>query len=174
MNYFPSELIKRNIHRAPKGSTVLDVGCGNGRNSLFLSAIGFTVIAIDKSKERVDEVIQAGNVQEVINCSIEDYIFKHTFEVIVAMNVLQFVERPQEIIAKLKDNCTDLIFINVFSDKTPISLQTKGVKYFNKNELVSAFSDWNIIVCNEYHVTEIHPPLGLHAHDCIELIAKKI
>jgi ubiquinone/menaquinone biosynthesis C-methylase UbiE len=48
--YKPWPESKRFISTLPKGSTVLDLGCGNGRNSIFLAKEGMRVIGIDFSK----------------------------------------------------------------------------------------------------------------------------
>lgn len=41
----------------PKRGRVLDLGCGQGRDSLFLSSIGFTVTAVDSSKIGVEQMM---------------------------------------------------------------------------------------------------------------------
>jgi 2-polyprenyl-3-methyl-5-hydroxy-6-metoxy-1,4-benzoquinol methylase len=37
-------------------STVIDVGCGNGRDSLFFMNLGFKVIGIDASKKAIESI----------------------------------------------------------------------------------------------------------------------
>lgn len=38
----------------PRGGTALDIGCGNGRNAVFLARSGFTVEGLDYSRAAVD------------------------------------------------------------------------------------------------------------------------
>ena len=37
-------------------STVIDIGCGNGRDSLFFMDLGFKVIGIDASKKAIESI----------------------------------------------------------------------------------------------------------------------
>jgi ubiquinone/menaquinone biosynthesis C-methylase UbiE len=48
--YKPWPESKRFISTLPKGSTVLDLGCGNGRNSIYLAKEGMEVVGIDFSR----------------------------------------------------------------------------------------------------------------------------
>lgn len=43
----PTPYLKRNLKHLPKTGRVLDIGCGNGRNSKFMVAQGYTVDSID-------------------------------------------------------------------------------------------------------------------------------
>lgn len=50
----PTEL-DRFISYLPKSGSILDVGCGNGRDANYLQANGFTVIATDLSRQLLKE-----------------------------------------------------------------------------------------------------------------------
>lgn len=43
----PSQVVKDYAHLIPDGSRVADLGCGAGRNALYLASLGFTVSAYD-------------------------------------------------------------------------------------------------------------------------------
>ena len=43
----PSKLVSKYISSIPKNSKVLDLGCGNGRNSFYLAENGYAVDAVD-------------------------------------------------------------------------------------------------------------------------------
>ncbi len=173
MNYFPSELVKRFIHLLPHNGTALDVGCGNGKNSTFLAALGFQVTALDINTTAIENLSQQSNITAV-NEDISNYNLPQSYDVTIAMNVLHFLKQPEIVIKKLIDNTKELIIINVFSNRTPLNERSANVTYFDKKELQELFSGWDIVICNEYHTTEIHNPNGLHSHDCIELVARRI
>ena len=48
-----AKLLQHLVHNLVRGGIVLDIGCGEGRNSLYLSRVGFNVISIDLSIEAV-------------------------------------------------------------------------------------------------------------------------
>jgi len=50
----PHDILKQNYSLIDKNLPVLDIGAGQGRNTLFLSKKGFKVAAIDKSKVSID------------------------------------------------------------------------------------------------------------------------
>ncbi len=166
-----TEIIKRNIHLARNIGTALDLGAGSGHNAALLAEIGFKVTAIDKSSTSIEAINNLSLPIDTQNIKIEDYVFNSNFDIILAINSLQFVSDPYTVIEKMKKHCDDLIFINVFSNKEKTN--DDSMNFFDKDELVSAFKGWEIIVANEYYVTESHPPLGLHVHDCIELLVRK-
>jgi len=45
--YFPTDFAKFCLRFIPKEATILDIGCGNGRDSYFFAKKGFEVIGID-------------------------------------------------------------------------------------------------------------------------------
>jgi SAM-dependent methyltransferase len=51
----PAEIVKRFCHLAAPGRA-LDIACGNGRNSIFLSQNGFAVDAVDVSRVATDRL----------------------------------------------------------------------------------------------------------------------
>lgn len=55
MEFLPEEYIVNNISRLKKGP-VLDLACGEGRNALYLSELGFDVTAVDFSKVGIEKI----------------------------------------------------------------------------------------------------------------------
>ena len=64
-NLYPTEFVVRyflgsypnlqNKNQSYPGQTILDIGCGDGRNIPFLSALGFNVHGLDISQEIIDK-----------------------------------------------------------------------------------------------------------------------
>lgn len=52
----PSTRLLLHRQRIPSGATVLDLGCGQGRDSLYLAREGFTVHALDPSTVAIEHV----------------------------------------------------------------------------------------------------------------------
>lgn len=73
------------IHRAiPAGASVLDLGCGVGRITHALAALGHPVTAVDESPEMLAEVHDV----ETVRSSIEDLDLGRTFDCVLLMSDL--------------------------------------------------------------------------------------
>jgi len=56
--FFPSNFAESVLPWLEKGSKLLDVGCGNGRDSIFFARNGLEVTAIDLSKEAIALLVE--------------------------------------------------------------------------------------------------------------------
>ncbi|UCE37266.1 MAG: class I SAM-dependent methyltransferase [Thermoplasmata archaeon] len=63
--YKPWPESKKIISTLPKGSTVLDLGCGNGRNSIYLAKEGMEVVGLDFSRALLKIVFNKVEWKEV-------------------------------------------------------------------------------------------------------------
>ena len=49
----PDPLVKKAMRYLPRGGQLLDVGCGEGADSVFFARKGFSVTAVDRNKDYV-------------------------------------------------------------------------------------------------------------------------
>jgi len=54
----------------PKHKTLLDLGCGNGRDSLYLARKGLYVTAVDWSKSGLDQLRKLAEQKKIVNLEI--------------------------------------------------------------------------------------------------------
>ena len=54
--FYPSEFAKTVLSQLSSGCNLLDVGCGNGRDSMFFANNGMNVTAIDMSQEAISHI----------------------------------------------------------------------------------------------------------------------
>ena len=66
--YFMNNLVS--YLKIPEDTTILDLACGRGRHSLYLSKIGYNVTGIDISKENINEANK--NQSDRLNYIIHD------------------------------------------------------------------------------------------------------
>jgi tellurite methyltransferase len=142
------ELITTIVREVPQG-TILDIGCGEGGDSLYLAEKGYKVTAIDISQKAIN-AIQAEAVKRkitltTIKTDIELFPFTKSFDIILARGILHFLseEAVQQIIKKIK-KATKLIVVDVFLKGSSCQKDSEGY-YFSLEELKQHFLNWDIL-----------------------------
>lgn len=147
-----------------KPGKTLDLGCGNGRNSLYLAANGFDVTAWDKnaaSINNIDTIRQAEglNTLQTAIVDLNALSFEGEYDFILSTVVMMFLE-PQTIpglIANMQ-RCTkaggyNLIVAAMDTADFPC---TVGFPFaFKEKELRDYYAGWELEKYNE-DVGELH------------------
>ena len=81
------EQLERFIELLPESADVLDLGCGSGRDTVFLEEEGCVVTAMDGS-EKMCELASIHTGKEVLHLKVEDMEFDDVFHGIWACAVL--------------------------------------------------------------------------------------
>jgi S-adenosylmethionine-dependent methyltransferase len=103
------ELIRRQLaHHVRSGMTVLDVGCGQGTQSLALAAMGCDVIGVDPSESLLSTLADAAagaglRVQTVLGRLevLDDVLGDRVFDVVCAHGLLMYVDDRRAALASL-------------------------------------------------------------------------
>lgn len=178
---------------------VLDLGIGEGRNSIPFAANGFHIDGVDTSEtalSRCRETFSGLNAMgDFVNCDLRKYdIKKDNYNLIIAASVLNFFKKSDIdiLIQKIKDGLKDdgLIYLTVFSTLEPrysmLNISQKQVEkntfyieernfhvhYFTQKEISEYFSDFKLICLfegMEYDTSHGDP----HYHGCIDFVARK-
>ncbi len=147
-----------------KPGKALDLGCGNGRNSLYLAANGFDVTAWDKNANSIDNIesIKAKEGITNLQTAIQDLNtlrFDGEYDFILSTVVLMFLQA--ETIPGLIDNmqrCTkpggyNLIVAAMDTEDYPCNV---GFPFaFKTGELSGYYAGWEQLKYNE-DVGELH------------------
>ena len=169
---FDSEL-KRYLNLVP-GKDVLDLGIGQGRNSIPLSELDFKVTGIDYSTECLEICKHSCPKLNLIQSDIRNFnIEKDKYDLIISRCVLHFLHKADsyQIIKNIKDNIKykGLVYIHVFSLEDPkyIRHSTSSdfeildnnilhnkindtyVSFFTKEEVLTLFNDFKTILISE-------------------------
>lgn len=83
----------------PKG-TILDLGCGQGRNALALARLGFEVLGLDRSRVGIAQMLDAARKEGLtVDGKVEDiYTWTHftPFDVILLDSMFHFSKGEKE------------------------------------------------------------------------------
>lgn len=179
----PSLVILDNLSLLNPG-TVLDVGAGDGRNSVFLADQGFKVAALDVSptglKNIEEKAAAKGLLVETIAGDIRELQIAGEYDNIISNFTLHFLG-PEQIMPTLHKMAaaTKPGGINIVDDFTPNGPLVKDDPEFYPTEdsLVNFYSSlgWEILFKNLRQVeTKVHETPGQPlTHEAIAIIAKK-
>jgi tellurite methyltransferase len=92
----PHKLVVNSIKYLPKNAKVLDLGCGEGKNSFFLAKNNFNITAIDFSKEGIKKLKSFAKKEDLkiktIILNINSYLDNcEKFDAIFTIHILQFI-----------------------------------------------------------------------------------
>lgn len=179
----PSSELHGLVNRLPQGAKVLDLGCGEGRNTLFLAENGLDVTAVDISEAGIAKLGHLADQKGLIVVTevqdICEYVFKDTYDLIVAHGCLHLIERECWISLlnkiKIHTNPEGYNVIAVFTDKIPPPDDIKDftVGLFHEGELFQFYEGWRIILKESYEFDDEHPGSLKHRHAANKLVAQK-
>jgi tellurite methyltransferase len=179
----PSAEFNDLIRDLPPHAKVLDLGCGDGRNAIFLADRGFHVTAIDISKAGIKKLRYKAHkkglpIATVID-DIRHYEFVDTYDLIIAHGCLHLIERKYWIplIERIKShtNRGGYNVIAVFTDRIapPADLKKFTLGLFHEGELFTYYKDWEIVIQQNYIKDDEHPGGIKHRHSINKIVAKK-
>jgi len=124
-------LIPKVVHHIPP--KILDVGCGTGQFGQYLYDKGLTnYLGIDFSEAAI-EIAKRNSAQQFIRSSYEDFSFE-SFNVIIALEVLEHLKNDLEVVEKLPDKALFIFSLPSYSGEA-------HVRHFkNKDEILSRYS----------------------------------
>jgi len=164
-------------------SQILDVGCGEGRNSIFLAEQGHTIDAFDLSKAGIEKArFLASQNALAINFFVYDlgeYIFNKEYDVILSHGVLHLPEKGtrDSFIESAQEHTKPggYHIIGIFTNRLPATPDnapfTKSL--FSVGELPGKYEGWDILSHEEGTIRDSHPGGVSHEHAYERIIARK-
>jgi 2-polyprenyl-3-methyl-5-hydroxy-6-metoxy-1,4-benzoquinol methylase len=147
-----AEVLFQNQHLLPKQGTALDLACGKGANAICLAKNGLNTSAWDISSAALEQLsLYAEEKQLSINLEARDVSQQppksNSFDVIV---VSRFLDRNLMDHIKNSVNPGGLIFYQTFTKEKVTTSGPNNTDYLlDKNELITIFIDWNIVLYKE-------------------------
>ena len=163
-DYFPKKYNSNPVHSEVleamqflSPGKALDLGCGQGRNALFLAQQGFDVTAVDQN-ELALEILQSIVEQEDLEMTVGLYdinsaTLTQTYDLIVSTVVLMFLQadRIPAIIQNMQEQTNpggyNLIVCAMDTEDYPCQVPFSFT--FKEGELADYYKDWELIKYNE-------------------------
>ncbi|MDG9729430.1 tellurite resistance methyltransferase TehB [Ignatzschineria sp. RMDPL8A] len=147
-----------------KPCAALDLGCGMGRNSLFLNELGFTMTSVDANPNAIESlkaVIETESIEGITPFlyNINDATLDGEYGFIFSTVVFMFLEaeRIPYIIRNMQQSTAaggyNLIVSAMHTDRYPCH---QGFSFtFGEGELADYYKNWELVTYNE-DVGELH------------------
>lgn len=137
---------------------VLDMGCSNGRNALYLSQLGFNVMAIDNNPNAIAALKQIVSEEGIANIKTRVYDINHTelgddYGFIACTVTLMFLNpaRIDAVIADMQERTLpggyNLVVCAMSTDDYPCPV---GFPFtLKEGQLSKAYEGWELVKYNE-------------------------
>lgn len=180
------------------GKEVLDLGIGQGMNSIPLSRLGYNVTGVDYSTNCVNLCKKNCPELNLIQSDIRTFFIENNkYDLIMSRRVLHFLHKNDvyEVIENIKNGLkpNGIAYINVFSVEDPKLAQKEHsknlkflknnmihhlyndtyVSFFSKKEILSLFKDFKTLCISEEYSLE-QPLENPHYDGIIRYIGQKI
>ena len=181
----PSNMCLKVLELMPptKPLTLLDIGCGEGKDSVFFARCGYKVSAFDISEsgiEKTKKLADKANVfVDVFKANILDFRLERKFDILFSSGVLHYIkpELKKEIFANYKSftqnggiNALHCFVEKPFIERSP-DKETHS-QHWKSGELLTLYHDWYIENCSEY-VFDCNSGGVPHKHAANRVFARK-
>lgn len=134
----------------PKGS-VLDVGCGQGRDALFLAELGYSVTGIDASQRGIHGIV----------ADFYEYEFQQPYDVVVLDSILHFekkdLKKERTLLRTLTTHLNPGGLICLFVHKS------KAKEQHLKAFFTQTHPDWPVLAAQHIDYTYEEPDTGFRS-----------
>ena len=135
------------------GSRVLDLGCGEGRESVFFAAAGFDVVGVDASRAGIAKARRLAEARGVrVHWLVGDMArlaYRGLFDLVYSCGAIHYVLRRQR--TRLFPRLQSLTRPGglhahvVFTDQEVYVEKGEVIDYFAPGELAEAYASWLIL-----------------------------
>jgi tellurite methyltransferase len=184
----PGKFVRQLPNLVPPGK-VLDLGCGEGKNAIYLAQHGFSIVAIDCSalglrnfRKRLQSVTQEISDRIVIHQQdVRSFTPNNDFDVVIAYGLLHCLSNLNDVrnVAAKMRGCTRLAGLNVavaFTNEmgVPTAQSYLEPTLLPCGFLESQYSDWRILASENSVIEEVHPTSKVfHQHSVCRIIAQR-
>ena len=180
----PNTTITEFEHLLHMQAKVLEAGCGEGQNAVYLAQKGYQVDAFDLSEHGIAKLkrrCEQSNAQ--VNAFVADlttYQFKQYYDMILCFGTLHFVDKDgwKRFISNAKEytNIGGIHIMQMFTDAVPASedIAPFAIGLAKDGEMKDLYTDWDILQFKSYVFEDEHPNVPKHMHASNKIVARRI
>ena len=163
------------------GARVLELGCGEGRDSVFFASCGFDVTGVDVSAaglRKADRLARAyGVTVRWVHGDAAQWLAVGPFDLVYSCGVIHYVpkRRRAHLIRQLqRETGADGYHSHVvFTEQSIYVEHGELIDYFTEGELRGAYVDWLILDCARTFITCAQDGTE-HRHSVEHILARKV
>ena len=153
----PGDFLEELIRLCPPASDkkVLDIGCGEGKDAVYMAQKGYLVTAFDLTDNGIKKTKALAKERNVdINAYVDDintFELKEKFDIVYSTGTVQYLfdQNKLAFFEKIDQITNDdaVVYINVFVEKPFLELPPdwdKEEKMWRSGELFTYFGDWKM------------------------------
>ena len=189
----PSEELRDYVLTSKLKGKALDIGCGDGRDTLFLAAMGFFVTAIDTSRVALQKLVKFARSMGLekrvmpIRCDARCWNYPISFfDLVTSATCLDHI--PEKDLASLLTKITSclkpggILFLEAHTIDDPGFGRTPGrvselssriLHYFSRNELLRLVEQEFYIIRYEEKIEEDRDHGEPHVHGFANVLAQR-
>ncbi|MBD0383643.1 SAM-dependent methyltransferase [Paenibacillus sedimenti] len=179
----PNNLVKLISQFGAAGGFAVDLGAGEGRDSVYLAHQGYNVLAVDLAPAGLDKVLRLasefGVSLDVEEGDINDFQPRQPVDLLYTIGALQYVrpDRRDEQFANWKANTRPggLHVLFAFNEHREVAIAPdwgRNEFLYAQGELQAYYADWERLYVEEY-VFDCQSSGIPHQHAATVLIARK-
>lgn len=180
----PNKTVKEFEHLIDKQANILEAGCGEGQNVLYLAKQGYCNIdAFDISEAGISKLKKLCEINGVnVNAFVQDltaYSFDKKYDLIMSFATLCFVEKDswKQFICNAKEstNIGGIHIMHIFTDTVPASADIApfAVGLAHDGEIKEMYQDWEILQYQSYTFEDEHPNVPKHLHSVNKIVVRR-
>ncbi len=181
----PNKTIKEFEYLLSKQAHIIEAGCGEGQNVLYLAKQGYrNVDAFDLSEHGIAKLQKRCKIEGIqLNAFTADltmYQFEQKYDLVMSFGTLHFVPRRdwKDFInrAKVHTNTGGIHIMHIFTDTVPASedIAPFAIGLAKDEEIRELYSDWEILQFKSYTFEDEHPGVPKHLHASNKIVARNI
>ena len=170
----------------PPGARVLDLGCGEGRNALYLAGLGHRVHALDISAAGLDKLASIA-AQRGLDVTTEvgdlgEYQVTGQWDLVMAHGVIDYLDNQgwRRLVAEIREHTVtggwNAYTCMLFTDEYPAppEFRRAGFKHsLAAGELADTYAAWDVSRHDRYVKWDQHPGIPIHCHPVDKLVVRR-